>query len=494
MKKLTLIVLLLSVVGLGAGEVQHRIDAGVDSVEINTTVELECSDQCPVDSWSLTWSVPEEAAVREVKAYRGEVTQTRTIGDSLRIETDSDSPSDTETVQILMYVDREADEIHDGLYRREFSLPSFKGTETSGYVKADNLLSARMGYGFETGYSGDRMNFSGTGPSILRIKFGDGETTEYFEFFGEKRDDMGDAYRIPLGVTGNQQGFDRFPVAVLPDDKYNETLNRWSAGEYINGVIRIRGSLEDEFKPVLAHEVVHGLNDREFNWDSTSSSYMDEGTSRYVDHLVRKKMYNESETDRPPRELFGDSVRFDSDPNDGYYRELPSKGSREALWNYYKEDREFMKQWNPSDSRPEIRDFGYAYSELLVRNYVAKNNSLSSLYDRLEVNREVESNQEKWEVYSGIMEMRPCDYEDRERFDRCLDRINSYSYPIYSAEPANDTGGLNVKPVELPNREKPDTGPNLDVNVTSVTDEGLETALRSLLEGLRNALIQILRG
>ncbi|MFB6115006.1 MAG: hypothetical protein ABEK04_01845, partial [Candidatus Nanohalobium sp.] len=239
-----------------------------------------------------------------------------------------------------------------------------------------------------------------------------------------------------------------------------------------------------------AHETVHALNDRKLKWDTTSSSYFDEGTSRYVEFLVRKKLYGEGRIDKPPRELFGDQIRFDPDPTDNYYSTLPPKGSAERLWNYYQKDKEFMKYWNPFEASAVTRPFGYAYSELVIRNYVARTNgTLRGLYSKLDVQQEISDPEKKWRVFSQYLDMTPCEYDSRERFNQCLETINSYNYTVYSAEPNFSWGGqLDIEKLEVPERETPVKGNRtggIDLKLRGAEPE----SLGEVVSGLVNAII-----
>jgi len=52
--------------------------------------------------------------------------------------------------------------------------------------------------------------------------------------------------------------------------------------------------------------------------------------------------------------------------------------------------------------------------------------------------------------------MTPCKYEDRQRFENCLDEINSYDYPVYSAQPQQDSSTeLQIDRLKIPNRTEP---------------------------------------
>lgn len=474
MRKLFLVFSVILFLGFATAnlqEVQYSVDADEESLEMNTSIYMSCSSTCT----GLKWSIPENAEVLFVRNSRGEMDYD--LEDSqVSIPGSRAGGRDNETIRIGMKVDEDAEEIYEGLYQRRVSMPSFKDVKTTGFVRSEDLISGRIGFRFDYSFSEDEMIFSGEGPTNLRFKFGEGQETRYFEFFGSKPENIDSAYEVPIGVLGFQQRFSRFPVAVMTDSDYDSAVNEWSAGEYVGGGIKIREpeSIETGFAPVLAHEVVHGLNDRKLNWDQTQSSYFDEGTSKYVESLLRKKMYNEGETNRKNGELFGEKKEYRI-KKDGqrYIYTVPPKGDKEVLWNYYQEDQDFMKTWsafNAPDS--ETRSFGYAYSELIIANYVAREDgSVSELYKDIQVNKKVETPEEKWQIFSENLDMTPCKYEDRERFENCLDEINEYNYPVYSAQPAQgQSQSLQIDRLEVPNRTEP-SGP-----VPSLEDANLGSA------------------
>lgn len=260
----------------------------------------------------------------------------------------------------------------------------------------------------------------------------------------------------------------------------------------------MRQDLGDEFLPVLTHETVHALNERKLNWDDTSSSYFEEGTSTYVEFLVQKKLYGDERIDRPPRELFGEDVRFDPDPTDNYYNTLPPKGDADVLWGYYQNDEDFMKQWNPFDSPPEYRSFGYAYSELVIKNHIVNaNGSVRDLYSQIDVDREISDPEEKWSMFSEHVDLTPCKHETREEFDECLENINSYNYTVYSAEPSQTVeGNLDVRRLEVPEREEveSDSGQQeveIDLRENVDTNSELNSRLNSVFEALRSVLDRV---
>lgn len=443
---------------LGSSQVYYSVDADRDSVVLNATVNLQCNDDCPVNSWSLDWRKPEGAELIGISDSLGEIDEYTVEERSVSIQTNSGQARENETVKMGFRIDREAEEVYNGLYKRELSLAGFGGRETSGVVNVDDLLSGKTSFGFETGFEGEEMRFQGRGPVYLRFKFGDGYETRYFSFFGDYRENASKAYEVPVGTMGIYQDFERFPVAVMPDEVYDEKVNNWSSGEYVSGSMTMRESLGDDFLPVLAHEVVHGLNDRVLKWDATRSSYIDEGVAEHIESLVRK-----GEGLRT-RNLFGGEKVYREKVNGTTYQyTLESKGDRDALWNYYNNDREFMKSWNAMESIQANRKFGYAYSELIIKNYIANmNGSLRDFYSQLDVGKEVAGAEEKWEIYSEIFDMTPCRYESYERFQDCLESVNNHDYPAYLGTPQRGDSVLDVRELKVPDRTGLGEEPGLD--------------------------------
>jgi hypothetical protein len=463
MRKLALSLLVLFLTGLAAGQVSYSISSTAEEVDINTTLKLDCGDssRCPVNQWTIPgWPLPDSAEVISVRDSLGKIEEYTVEGDSLSIETNSGDRRRSETVRIHMRVPGDAESIYRGLKKRSLSIPSIPEGRTSGTLRQEDLVSGRTGFGFDASYSDNVMNFTGTGPTNIRIKFGEGNETEYFEFFGT--DDIRNselAYEVSVGMTGQVQNFERFPVAVMDSKSFNESVGRWSAGEYVGGSIKLRKSLGAADKAaVLAHETVHGLNDRELNWDNTRSSYIDEGTGKFVEFLIRKRVQEEKKI----AELFGDDKTFREERDGKTYRiTIPSRGDRDELWNYYRNDQDFMKDWNPSDFA-EQRSFGYAYSDLIIRNYIVNmNGSMRDLYTEIRPGKVVESNEEKWRIYSQVLDLTPCEYEERERFDRCLDRINDREYSLTRATEI-DRGDRRVLVEEIELREREDNGGEKD--------------------------------
>ncbi len=489
MKKLLLLTLLAFFAVNTAGEVQYSIEADKEKVSMNTSIELQCDERCPISQWQLTWSIPENSEVLSVRDSQGSIDDYEVKGDKLSITTNSGPPRENETIKVWLEKDEDAEEVHDGLYRRTFSIPSFQGERTTGFVETEEMVSGWIGYGFESSFTENEMRFRGSGPTNVRINFGEGQETEYYSFFGKSpQGDEDQNYRISLGTIQSVPNFKRFPVTVMGEESYNGSVNSWSAGEYVSGSIRLRDDLGDNYHPILAHETVHGLNDRKLKWDDTSSTYFDEGTAEYTEYLVKKKLYRNDEIDVGPQEVFGGEKRYDGEGRK--YYTVSSHGDREKLWNYYQQDSEMMKAWNPNDY-PEWREFGYAYSKLLIMNHVANNRSLQEVYENMEFSSRVKDRDEKWNFYSQNMDMTPCKYESRERFDNCLDRINNYDYKVYSAEPVFSDEQLELEEVQVPNRSKTSYGSVPKSIRENVTDASID--MQGFLSGFADYVISLIQ-
>ncbi len=184
MRKLILVFSLFLLVGLAAAElqeVQYSIDAGEDTAEINTSVYMSCDSTCT----GLKWSVPDDSEVLFVRNSRGEMEYEVADG-TVDIPGSRANGRENETIKIGTRMNKEADEIYEGLYQRTISIPSFQDVETTGFVHSENLISGRIGFGFDYSFSDEEMRFKGTGPTNVRIKFGEGQESRYFEFFGLK--------------------------------------------------------------------------------------------------------------------------------------------------------------------------------------------------------------------------------------------------------------------------------------------------------------------
>jgi hypothetical protein len=471
MRKQLLVFLLVLLAGSASAEAFYEVDVGQDSYEVNSTVRTYCDngpgdDGCPVSGWTLTLRKPADSEILSVVSSAGEVKDYESYGDKVVVKTSHEEPTESETVRIRYRVNESAEEIVEGLYTRSISLPAFSGDENSGSFTVENLISADVDSNASQSITGESFSYEGSGPLRARIVFGNGSTTDHYEFFPERRNGSF-AYSVAAGTLG-QPSRSRIAVGVMDSGVYNETVNSWSAGQYFKGSIVLRNNSNTGFTPILAHETVHAVNEQKLDWN-TDSSWFDEGVAKHVEYLARKADEN---SDARTRNLFGDPVTY-VDREDGLRYRLGSKGVKENLWRYYSENRSFMKYWNSQSSN---RDFGYAYSELVVKKYVVDGGNLRELYREIE-GSSVKTDEQKWEFMSNHMDLTPCKFEEREKFNSCIEEVNSYDFKVYRAVPSPESSELQVKELEVPNRSGPE--PRL-LNSTSSGSKFFETILEWL--------------
>lgn len=432
----TVFVLLLA--GFGTSQVFYEIEANNDYVEANATIQLECdpdTDNCPVNNWNLAWNIPENAEVIDVKGTRGEVDSYDQRSREVSIATRNREATVNETILLRYRIDESPESVGNDFYRRNIPLSGFSNEVNSGNISVEGLLSGGISgskeYSIEE--NGLVFNTEGSVNMILNTKKGDHNYTEtdYFVFNNLETNNSDLAYEAPLGMLEKQPNANKLPVAVLDTEDYFREFGGSSQGRYSSGMIKLRDDLGDSELPVLAHEVVHAINSDVLSWDRTETVYIDEGMAMYVEYLVNRKI-----SDEPVGEIFGEEITYQEDRDGQLYRiTVPPRGDKEQLWQYYEEDREDMKYWKNEDN--QIREFGYRYSQLMIMNYIAKDEGqLSELVTYLDnVDEEVQSPEEKWRILDNKIDTEPCNYEARERFEECINDINEYEYSIALATP-----------------------------------------------------------
>lgn len=451
MKKAFVFLAVILFTAVAVAEVQYEVEFDEEKVYTNVSIVSDCDQVCP----GLSWRLMEGSKVLDVDDGSGELEYSRE-DDVLSIEGER-TREENRTVKIQSVVNSSAEHVHEGLYERQISLPSFQDKKTTGVLKNPDIISGRADRSFESSFGEDRIEFRGEGPTNIIVNFGQGYSTEYFEFFGDVHEDPDDAFRLAVGTLEVGPQFERFAVSVMNEEEYMAEHESWSAGQYRSGSIKLRDDLDDNFLRVLAHETAHGLNDRKLSWDETSSSYFDEGTAEYVEFLMQKKRYREEETDIGPQELFGEETQYTDTDNPNRYYQVPPQGDKEQLWNYYRQEEDFMKYWSPAESA-EHRNFGYAYSQLVIRNHIKENGTLNEVYEEMDSLETTESYDTKWSFFSSHMDMEPCNYDSRERFEQCLDDINSFDYEINMADHDYKQGELEIDRINLPNRTRESSG------------------------------------
>ncbi len=419
----------------------HELELSEDYVSANTTLKLDCQSNCPLNLWNINYNLPEDSELIYIGDSIGQIDEYSVQNGVVDASTNSGPAREEEYVEIYYKINEPSEKVVEELKTYELSFSGFEDQETAGTIESSEIISAWIAPGFEVSYQED-VRFNGEGPLSISLNVGEGNRTEYYEVFGDKPEaDLDKAYEMALGTVGHQQNFERFPIVFYSSIDYRNEVSEWSAGEYGGGLIKIKES--DELKPVVVHETVHGLNHDLLSWDQTDSAWFDEGVATHAEDLTRVSLEGRNRTS----ELFGDDVSFQ---DEGYIYTIPPRGDREELWEYYQSEEDSMKHWAPSKGN---REFGYAYSELIVKKYVKNGGELTEIYEEVDPGVQIDSNEEKWDLYGKHLDLRPCERENRADFDHCLDEINQHEFEVQAASRVNETDELEIEKVEVPERQ-----------------------------------------
>ncbi|MGC9310566.1 MAG: hypothetical protein ACP5E4_02465, partial [Candidatus Aenigmatarchaeota archaeon] len=108
------------------------------------------------------------------------------------------------------------------------------------------------------------------------------------------------------------------------------------------------------------------------------------------------------------------------------------KKTTEDLWRYYYSGRDYMHLWSPQSSYD--REFGYAFSELFIREYLKDDGArLHEAYRKmLSLNITVTEASEKRALLEGILgaEFSPCDTLNITEMRECTKELNGMSFQI----------------------------------------------------------------
>jgi hypothetical protein len=362
----------------------------------------------------------------------------------------------------------------------------------------ERLLSESHSYGFDHTLDQYAATYKGDGPINIHLAVGEG-SKEYnnYVLFGDGNLTEADRmyWLVPaitgIGVTTPRPAMNKHPVIVLPDTEYDQVVDEWSSGQYrTGGMIFLRKSAtgKDDLPAILLHEVTHAYNEHALRWTNEGMGWFDEGTAKYVEYVVKH------EKNLRYAEIFGDEVRWTGPCEDqaGQCRyTLNTRGTPDQLWNYYQQDGEFMYSWTPSkSSTPTERRFGYAFAELLIRNYIRQENSDTALYpvysDLMAMERHPdESPQDETERVLAILDagFTPCynaENRSRQAFASCLEQVNSMTPPVPDTVTINNTvRSIDIEPIERP--ERADTVVD-QIKKQASAEEGVswQTALRNL--------------
>lgn len=407
-------------IGLVSATTVYNISlSGRDSI-INTTIILTSEEK--ITRWDVFWILPDNSKILDIKDDKGEIEDYSIDGNNLRFLTNTDR-SNTKKVFINFLIENVVDDKFKPVYSVDLSLPGISNEITIVNFKTNGLISGHASFNFSEKYENSYAELIGYGPINLRMFFSS-EGKFYNNYIGFDNFSLSAAdelYPIIQSVTGIDLPFKRFPVKILSDEKYNEIAKSWSSGTHLTGgLILIKESTmkTENNASIIIHETIHGYNSKVFSWQEANISWFDEGMGKFVEHLADKQLGNIEP------EIFGGGIIY-STKGDKFI--LKSKGDREKLWNYYKNNENFIETWNLNQDNN--RDFGYAFSELIIRDFVKKRGieGLRLAYKYiLDVDHVVNNSEEFNYILLKAMnyDLRPCYPNDRSKFETCLNDVN----------------------------------------------------------------------
>lgn len=505
MRRLLVLALLVVSVMPAAGAVtSYDIDVAADgSALVNVSFALTSNE--PVNYWETSWGVPAEASIMAVRDTQGSIEDYTRQGDQIAFETNR---GDARTKELVTVVYRDPDVVSrsfdGGLSLVEMQLSGFDTEQTQVRVSTGKeLLAESHPFGFRYSMDEHGVNYSGTGPVNLQFTMGpDGEQYDHYALFGDgSLAEADDLYWVVSAVTGFSPTVNKYPVVVLPDAEYDQTVDQWSAGQYRSGgLIFIRKSVleEDAGAAVVLHEVTHAFNEHALRWWTADRAWFDEGVAKYVEWLVTEKK------DVPQAEIFGDRVTWRCGQRQRCYYE--PRGTPDDLWNYYQEDRSFMYSWSPQTaSTAEQRVFGYAFSELVVRNVIRQQgaDALHPVYNNLlAIDTRMKDSRAATNRILDYMntDFAPCQYKSRDQFEQCLDTVNAMAAEI--PDPVGPEAGekVAIEPINRTQYQPEQGGAGEELVIEDLTNpetgrraaSNLFTFLSGLIDWMRSTVTQYL--
>lgn len=473
-------------VGAASATTQYNVEVENSSATMNVSFELY-SGEGGTNTWTTTWTLPEGAEVVSLSDSRGPITDYRREGSNLVFETNPGPRRPREVVYLKLRLDDVIREEYGDLKLIQLNLPGFSDRQegvpdevTQARITTDTrLLSESHSWGTNYSIGNYSARYKGEGGLSIYLSMSDGGT-EYDNYvvFGDGNvSDADELYSIIPSVTGYGIDVNKHPVVVLPDGEYDEKLSPWSEGRYMTGgLIFVRESaFDDGATDVLLHETTHAYNEKALAW-GPGVGWFNEGVAKYIEFLSS----NELGVRQP--EIFGEAISWKKECTRNGRRGictyvLEPRGQPDDLWNYYQDGTDYMVSWSPSGRN---EGFGYAFSELQIRNYVRQNgaSSLHPVYNELRERQEtIDDPQRASTIVLEAMgtDLTPCNRESRQSFRMCLESVNSMD-PEIPGSPDFDVNGsdeIGFREITEPEVKK---------------EEGLISRLQGFLRGLIRGL------
>ncbi len=441
-KMLLLFLLFLLITATSQASIHYRID--IEEENIDKQVNITLTSEEYVNLWKTSWNIPDNVSNLYLRDTKGEITDYDSYNNHVEFKTNTGELRTEEIVEIGYTVENAVERPSKELEKIELQLTGLAEEPTNIEINTPNdILGTYSSHGTEKDLWKNDVHFRGEGP-VNTIVTWTSKESEYNNYvnFGKQIDlsKPDELYPIVGEITGQNTSFRKLGVVVMPDTEFDEEFGENRAGVYQpGGIINIRESeVEKEtFPSLVIHETVHAYNQEPLKWSQTPASVVDEGTATYVEYLVNQKLGVEQP------EMFGEEVEWTDKCKNNKEKSciytLPPRGQPNHLWEYYQQEMDFMYDWNPSmhgffDSDLTKSEFGYSYSQLLVREAVeeSQEKSLEFIYEKMEGLEVAKTTNEYVKNLEEIFEndLRPCYSDDRGLFEECLEDLNRMELPL----------------------------------------------------------------
>ncbi len=416
MRKVILVFLFLILIFPVRGEVIHNLSLKDNEIFVNSTLILKSDNS--LDYWNLEIMLPEKIEIVGLKDEIGNITYNFSEN-QLEFRTNRKRAK----TRIVNLVFKKNLEEESGFKIADLNLFGFENDTTT-------IISPNFPYFFipnaQVEY-GEKIKAKKRGAARVRIIFdGKKESSHYLTNSNLNLSLLENYYWIPEGITGLKIPV-KFGIVVLQDEEYNKKLEYWSSGTFRDGIIFVRENLSKNEKiTTILHETTHGFNSFALDWDKTNISWFDEGVACYVTSVM-SRLLNETKP-----QIFGEEVKWREGRT--IYSLKPNL-KPEDLFDYYNKREKWVLSWHPGKYKENYRrNFGYAYSELFIREYLKENGSaLHRVYQRLlNINKSIESKDKRNKIILNIFEkeFRPCYSLNLKGIKNCTKELNKMSFEI----------------------------------------------------------------
>jgi len=438
----TLLLLLFFLAPFYAQLLQIDCNLELDEGFAKASMVLYLHSEDPANYFSLEMPMHQDFEILNISDSLGPIKDYSINNGVLQIKTNSSAKRKEELIKINGLFSGLDKESFAGATIAEFSLAAEQGTRVNFHASGIALYGFDSSAGFKGTIKNGALSLSGKGPLFARFVYSSsGKRFGRFVVFAEDIEDennikdaferASELYFIVPNILGVEPACTEFPVVVLKDEKYDERINNYSAGTYVTGglIVLKEGTLKKKIAavPIILHELTHSFNAKVFAWNSSDTSWLDEGLAKFVEYVASKQLGI-----RVPNLFYG-VQRY----SDGRYEyTIEPSSDINALKHYYDSNSTFMAEWNTNYE--STRDFGYAFAELFVRWYIAEND-FNALHNSMRALAEVKNNVYDSHEFTRIVleklnvKMEPCKMQSEAEMLSCINTLNNFNPKIPQA-------------------------------------------------------------